>query len=226
MALLLVLLAGAMLARMFLRARVDHFGFFQAALAGMVAAGLSVSKIPSWTGAGSCGQRVTRISTLVILGLACFSLAAQSARHRADQTQPVAAGADRFYADAPDIDETGYLVNWSVEHLRFIPSGANLLVLPEGLMVNYLSRHRSPAMPDLQINPEAEARYVQQLGRTPPDYILWLTRDMHEAGTAKYGAPGNPGEKLLNWVEANYTEEASIRGRTKNATLLRRKGPR
>ncbi|MGA3181448.1 MAG: hypothetical protein ABSF38_14000 [Verrucomicrobiota bacterium] len=222
MALLLVLLAGAMLARMFLRSRVDHFGFFQAALAGMVAAALIVSKIPSWTGPGAWGRRVALFSSMAMLGLACASLAAQSARHRADQTQPVASGADLFYADAPDIDETGRLVDWSVRRLRSIPPGANLLVLPEGLMINYLSRHKSPPMPDLQLNPESEEQYLAQLGRARPDYVIWLTRDMREAGITKYGAPGNPGEKILRWLEENYVEEGSEHGHSKNATLLRR----
>jgi hypothetical protein len=223
MALLLVLLAWAMLARMFLRARVDHFGFFQASLAGMVAAAVIVSRIPSWTGAGLWGRRVALLSSMAMLGAGCASLAAQSARHRADQTQPVASGADRFYADAADIDETGLLVDWVVERLRSIPSGANVLVLPEGLMVNYLSRHPSPPMPELQINPEAEAQYVKLLGRSPPDYVVWLTRDMSEAGITRYGAPGNPGARITQWLEENYVMEAQRAGRLKNATLFRHK---
>ena len=208
--LLLVLLAGAMLARMFLRSRVDHFGFFQSSLAAMVVAAVVVSKIPPWTGAGAWGRRVALLSIMAMLGLGCASIAAQSAAHRADQTQPVASGVDRFYADAPDIDETGLLADWSVRRLRSIPPGANLLVLPEGLMINYLSRRPSPHLPELQADPDAEARYVRLLARSPPDYVLWLTRDMRESGVTQYGAPGNPGAQISEWLRDNYVLEDHI----------------
>ena len=223
MALLLVLLAGAMLARMFLRSRVDHFGFFQASLAGMVVAAVAVSKIPPWTGAAAWGRRVALLSIMAMLALGCASIAAQSAAHRADQTQPVASGVDLFYADAPDIDETGLLVDWTVRRLRSIPPGANLLVLPEGLMINYLSRRPSPPLPELQENPDAEARYVQVLARSPPDYVLWLTRDTRAPGVTQFGAPGKPGAKISEWLRGNYLVEDQHPGHFENATLLRRK---
>src|SRR5262249_18626591 len=58
MALALVLLAGAMLARMLLSARIHHLGFYQAALAGMVVAAALVAELPRLTGAGRLGQRL------------------------------------------------------------------------------------------------------------------------------------------------------------------------
>ena len=52
---------------------------------------------------------------MVVLGMGCASFAAQSAMIWAHQTQPVAAGRDRFYALEPAVDETGWLVNWAVD---------------------------------------------------------------------------------------------------------------
>jgi hypothetical protein len=219
MALALVLLAGAMLARMILRARLDHFGFFQAAFAGMAAAAAMVGEIPRWTGPGLWGRRLAALAGLAALGLGCASIAAQSAIIRADQTQPVAAGRDRFYAFDPAVDETGLLVNWAVESLRTIPPRATLLVLPEGVMINYLSRRERPVLDAF----EDENLYVKQLDRAPPDYVIWITRDLREHGIAQFGAPGNPGEKILPWLRQNYVAVASHPGRAKSATLLRRK---
>ena len=101
MALALVLLAGAMLARMFLRARIDHFGFFQAAFAGMAAAAAMVSEIPRWTGPGLWGRRLAALASLLVLGMGCASFVAQSAMIRSSQTQPVAAGRDRLLLVRP-----------------------------------------------------------------------------------------------------------------------------
>jgi hypothetical protein len=219
MALALVLLGGAMLARMILRARIDHFGFYQAAFAGTTAAAAMVSEIPRWTGAGLWGRRLAALGCLALLGMVCVSCAAQSAAIRADQTQPVAQGRDRFYAFDPEVDETGLLVNWAVERLRTVPPNATLLVLPEGVMINYLSRRVRQA-------PESYADedwYVKELDRSPPDYVLWMTRDLREHGIAQFGAPGNQGDKILPWVRQNYVVLDSHPGRAKSATLLRRK---
>jgi hypothetical protein len=219
MALALVLLGGAMLARMILRARIDHFGFFQAAFAGMTAAAVMVAEIPRWTGPGLWGRRFAALASLVVLGIGCASFAAQSAMIRARQNQPVASGRDRFYALEPAVDETGWLVNWAVERLRTIPPRATLLVLPEGVMLNYLSRHERPLSDDFS----REDLYLQQLGRSPPDYVILIARDLHEFGIAQFGAPGNPGEKIFPWVLQNYVVEATPPGRPRSAMLLRRK---
>jgi hypothetical protein len=220
MALALVLLAGAMLARMILRARIDHFGFYQAALAGMVAAAVLVSEIPRWTGEGIWGRRLAALVGLVVLGMGCGSIAAQSALIRADQTQPVGAERDGFYAFDPAVDQTGYLVNWAVESLQNVPPQATLLVLPEGEMINYLSRREMAAtdfFPD-------EDLYVRQLGRSPPDYVILMARDLREHGIAQFGAPGNPGEKVVPWLWENYTVAATPPSGAKSAVLLRRAG--
>jgi hypothetical protein len=219
MALALVLLAGAMLARMFLRARIDHFGFFQAAFAGMAAAAAMVSEIPRWTGPGLWGRRLAALASLLVLGMGCASFVAQSAVIRSSQTQPVAAGRDRFYSFGPAVDETGFLVNWAVESLRTLPPRATLLALPGGAMINYLSRRESP-LPDAISD---EDLYLQQLRRSPPDYVILIARDLREFGIAQFGAPGNLGDKVVPWLWENYTLVATPPGRPRSAMLLRRK---
>jgi hypothetical protein len=138
---------------------------------------------------------------------------------RADQTQPVAEGRDRFYAFDPEVDETGLLVNWAVGQLRALPPQATLQVLPEGVMVNYLSRRLRP-LPDEYSD---ENSYVKQMALTPPDYVLLITRDLREHGITQFGAPGQLGEKIVPWLRQNYVMVASDQGRVKSATLLRRK---
>jgi hypothetical protein len=222
---LLVLLAAAMLARMALFARVYHFGFFQAALAGMVAAAVMVGEVPRWTGPGRAGQRMAAAGGLLVLIVACGAIAAKSNAIRAGQTQPVGAGADRFYAFDRDIDTTGTLVDWLVKRLAGAPPEATLLVLPDGLSINFLTRHISP-LPDTWTS-GTEASMVEQLRRAPPDYVALISLDLGEHGIAQYGAPGSQGRLLLQWVHENYAGEISwgqpFSGtRLKGASVLRR----
>jgi hypothetical protein len=219
MALALVLLAGTMLARMALRARINHFGFIQAAFAGMVAAAVIVSEVPRWTGNGRWGRRVALVGIMAMLAVGCGAIVAESARNHAAQTQPVGSGADRFYAFNPNLDETGSVVNWCVERLRSIPPGATLLVLPEGVMINYLTRHERP-MPEFVSD---EQEYIKQLGRSRPDYVIYIWGDQRDGGIPRFGDPGQPGEKIVNWLRENYAIKATHQGRTKWAFILRRK---
>jgi hypothetical protein len=207
-----------MLARMALRARINHFGFIQAALAGMVAVAFIVSEVPRWTGNGRRGRRVTLAGILVMLAMGCRAIVAESSANHAAQTQPVGAGADRFYAFDPKLDETGALVNWCVERLRSIPPGATLLVLPEGVMINYLSRHERP-MPEFQSD---EDEYIKQLNRVRPDYVIRIWGDQRDNGIPRFGDPGQPGEKIVQWLRENYAIEDKHHGRMKWAFILRR----
>jgi hypothetical protein len=219
MALALVLLAGTMLARMALRVRINHFGFIQAAFAGMVLAAVVVSDVPRWTGQGRWGRLVARVGIMALLAIGCGAVVAESARNHASQTQPVGSGADRFYAYDPKLDETGLIVNWSAEGMRTVPPGATLLVLPEGVMINYLSRHERPT-PEFLSDEEA---YIKELGRARPDYIILIWGDQRDNGMPHFGNPGQPGEKIEQWLLKNYVMAASHRARWKSAFVLRRK---
>jgi len=222
----MALLAMALLARMALFARVYHFGFFQAALAGMVTSAMMMGEVPLWAGDGRAGRAVTASAALLVLAVGCRAIAAKSGEIRAGQTQPVGSGPDRFYAFDREIDPTGALVDWVVKHLDGTPPNAALLVLPEGLSINFLTRHVSP-LPDVWTNAPEEV-LVEQLRKGPPDYVALLSLNLAEHGVERYGAPGNPGRLLVEWVKQNYVPIASwgepFSGtRLKGATVLRGK---
>jgi hypothetical protein len=224
MALTLVLLAGAMLARMALRARINHFGFIQAAFAGMVAAAFVVSEIPPWTGPSPWGRRITLAGIMAMLIFGCSAVVIESAHNHASQTQSVGEGLDRFYAFDSKIDETGAMVNWCAQHLRVIPPNATLLVLPDGTMLNYLTRHARP-IPDFLSD---EDNYIQQLAQTPPDYVVLIWGDHREGAVRYFGDPGKPGEKIVDWLHAKYTIEnthfeTTPQGGKQWAFIMRRK---
>ncbi len=219
MALALVLLAAAFLTRMLFRARINHFGFVQAALAGMVAAAFLVREVPRWTGVGTWGRGVTLAGLMVMLALDCGSVVAETARFHAMQTQPVAAGANRFYAFNLSVDETGAVVDWCVEQMHSAPPQATLLVLPEGVMINFLSRHARP-LPDFAGD---EAEYIKQLDRVRPDYVIIIWGDRRENGIARFSDPGQPGEKIRAWLESNYAKEAAQHIKNEWAFIFHRK---
>ena len=206
MAMALTLSAGAMLLRMPLLARIDHLGFYQAALAGMVTAAFMVADVPRWTGA-AWGRRIAATGSLASLAIGCVLIAKMSYTIRTGQTVPVGEGRDRFYCDAPDIDETGSLIEWTVEYLRTVPPAATVCVLPEGAMVNYLSRRTNPV-----VAARSEPEGVSMMRRMPPDYVIFVPRNLAERHITHYGAPGQPGFVLMQWLRKNYVITAGQGG--------------
>lgn len=202
-ALALVLAAGAMLARMPLHARINHLGFYQAALAGMVIAAFIVADIPRWTGQGVWGRRIATAGGMISLAIGCVTIAHMSWVARSGQTLAIGEGRDQFYCDTPDVDETGSLVEWAVEFLKTTPPRATVCVVPEGAMINYLSRRTNPV-----ISARNEEETIEQMRHTPPDYVIFAPRDLVELGITRYGAPGEPGHLLLPWLQANYVVAA------------------
>jgi hypothetical protein len=222
---MLTLLGISMLARMALFARIYHFGFFQAAPAGMVIAAVMVAGIPRWTGKSRVGVAVSAACALLVLTLGCVSIAAKSNAIRAEQTQPVGSAVDRFYAFNREVDPIGTLVNWTVERLAKEPPGA-LLVLPDGLSINFLTR-RASVMPEVGGGAREES-LLKRLRQTPPEYVVLISLDTAEYGVKQYGAPKNPGYLLVHWAYENYVPIASwgepFSGtKLKGARILRRK---
>jgi hypothetical protein len=222
MQLMLVLLATSLLTRMALFPRIYHYGFFQAALAAMVLAAVLVGEVPLWAGQGQAGRFIARAGGLVTLMLLSAGVIVRSNSIRAEQTQTVGSGRDRFLAFNSAVDPIGVLVDWTATRLSPVPPEAKLLVLPEGLAINFLSKHVSPVV--LGGSGATEQVMVENLSKAPPDYVVLITRN--ENSQAEYGAPGNPGFFLMQWVEQNYESEGAwgepFSGKTwKGARVLR-----
>jgi hypothetical protein len=75
-------------------------------------------------------------------------------------------------------------------------------------MINYQTRHTSP-IPAFVGN---EEQFLGRLRQTPPDYMVWLSRDLSEFGVGRFGAEGNPGNLILKWAVSNYTAIAARGG--------------
>jgi hypothetical protein len=224
---LLALFSVAMLARMPLFVRVYHFGFFQAAPAAMLIAAVTVAEIPCWVGKPRAGRIAAAVCGLFVLTLPCISIAARSNGIRAEQTQQIAVGLDRFYAFNVEVDTTGALVDWVVKRLATEPPG-RVLVVPDGLSINFLSR-RISASPEIGASWPAE-RQIQELRNSPPKYVVEISLDLTERGIRQWGTEGNPGYILVKWVNQNYVPVTSwgepFSGTNlKGARILRRKTP-
>jgi len=232
---LFAVLAAALMARMVLNGRIFQFGYYQAAIAGTVIPAVLLGESSSWARVQRQGCAIIMTGFLTLLLPGILNLMAQSQRVWKMKTYAVGQGADRFYTFPPRIEPTGAIVRAVVESLSRQPGDHTLLVLPEGLMLNYLSRSRSPLAPFIYFSVFTEggreAALVDELQRQPPDLVVIISCDLREYGIDRYGdAPGR-GQLLLRWVAANYKVIGTVGGdpldfRQRGAIILQRDATR
>ena len=157
---------------------------------------------------------LTGICALIIPGIVI--LASQSVRHLQLKTLAVGEGTDRFYVFPEEIEPTGKFVSVISEGLRNAAGARTLLVLPEGVMINYLARAPSPIAPFFYFSTTTEQggeeRIVADLERHPPDVVVIISRNLREYGIARYGDRVGHGKLLLRWVDDNYNQIAQLGG--------------
>lgn len=202
-------LALTLLAKICLHVRISHYGF------GLAMPAVLLVTVALWRVPGRIAQFGGRIEVAwaTVLGFcAVLGLGLLVRYDRQLQTKAATFGAasDRFYVqDEPTTGVWGQVARWIVTQT---PPSATLTVMPEGVMVNYLTRRVNPTRHVNFMPPEVlmfgEERMREDLERHPPDYIAIMHRPTTEYGLPLFGK--DYGASLLGWVRAHYSVVESI----------------
>jgi hypothetical protein len=197
----LAALALALLAKMILQARVTNYGFTLALPAALVLAALLLSWIPERVErSGAASAIVFRAGAGAVLAFAAAMHLEETGAWLARKTEVVGLGRDAFRADV-----RGKFVS---EALRALKAGAvrTMVVLPEGVMLNYLARIENPTPYVNFMPPEmilfGEDAWLAALEASPPDAVLVAHKDTSEYGFALFGR--DYGARVMEWVRAHY----------------------
>jgi len=142
---------------------------------------------------------------MLILAFCGFSLQlSHQAYAKLDKT--VGQGGDAFRVPRDD-QSYGRALSLLTTGLR---SSDSLLVLPQGVVYNYLLRVESPTphisfMP-LELELAGESQIVRDLSERPPDRVLWVARDVREYGYRGFGEPGY-GREIIDWLRTDYVRQ-------------------
>ena len=195
------LFATLLAAKIGLRTTLAHYGFALAMPSALLAVAALLDWIPRWVDARGGHGVLVRGAALGAIGallLATHQIThAMHERHR----QRVGSGADAFLADS-----RGFHVNALLEQLNALPDDATLLVLPEGVMINYLARRRNPTPylnfmpPELLLFGEEPIRKAFQ--QDPPDYVALVHKSTREYGLPFFGV--DYGRSLRAFVDGQY----------------------
>ena len=200
--------AFALLGKVILNVHVYHYGF---ALA-MPATLITIAALLCWAPAaidhrGGNGS-VFRAAALAVLTVTIFAHLEVQQSYLRWKTHPVSQGADLILSDP-----RGEMVNAALSAITSrIQSNQTLTVLPEGVMLNYLSR-RTSSVPLMNFMPlefalYGEDRILESFRARPPNYIALVHKDTSEYGFRFFGR--DYGQTLWAWVQKNYHPVALI----------------
>jgi hypothetical protein len=197
------MLALGLLGKMMFNARPWQYGFALAMPAAMVLIEAIVGWLPAWmTRRGYDGVRVRWAGTALVAVLTLCLFINQ--RSPSEQNIRVGIGSDAFMAD-----HRGAEVNWACNNIReLIRPTDTLAVMPQGLMLNFLTRHPDSIAAVNIMPPEVisgpEDRIVEELNTHPPALIVISERDV--ANHAFILPEGNYhyGQKVYSWVMTHY----------------------
>jgi len=200
----MVAFALAMLGKMALNARIYHYGFVFAMPGTLVLVVALVGWIPSALRHYGGSAVVFRTGAFVLLGSFVFFYLNNQAK--------IMAGKDRWVVgpagDAVRADPLrGELVNKVLEVFpQLTEEGQTLAALPEGVMLNFLSRRPNPT-PYTNFMPTelvffGEARILKAFEAHPPDWIALVHKDTSEFGFRFFGQ--DYGQALFAWIMETY----------------------
>ena len=229
-ALALAVFALALLAKIFFNVHAYHYGFALAMPATLLLVVALVGWVPAAiVGRGGSGALFRAVAFACLLVAALTHLEV-TARRLAGKTHRLGGGADVLLADArgPVVEAAlGALAGQAGE-------GGSLAVLPEGVMLNYLSRRANPTPYTNFMPPElafyGEERILAALEAAAPDYVALVHKDTREYGVRFFGR--DYGQRLYAWIRRNYREVARVGARPLRderfgiALLRRRDGAR
>jgi len=199
----LIVFSLALLGKMILNARIYHYGFALAMPATLLLVVALLDWIPEAIDRLGGGGAVFRGAALAALLVATFAhLKGGIDGQIRQRVNTVSTGGDAFLADG-----RGLFVNKALEALRLhARPDQTLAVFPEGVMINYLSRHVNPTPYIVFIPVEialfGEDRMVASLEAHPPDYVMVVHRETSEYGVRSFGR--DYARNIYAWIVANY----------------------
>jgi hypothetical protein len=212
MQLVVSIFALLLLAKMGLNVWFLQYGFALAMPAMLVCAAILLCWVPReierYKGNGALvrAAMTPMLVLVIVVHLRPFSMLFSS------KPRSVASGSDQFHWFDPRVpplfEIRGEAVSRILSDLSELPPDASLAVVPEGVMINYLSRRANPT-PYINLMPPELLMFGQEnilhsFQEHAPDYVVIV----QSSEPASYGFDSPAADyraRILPWIVANYT---------------------
>jgi hypothetical protein len=205
----------ALLAKLGLFPRIWHYGFALAMPAFVSSIYLLFRLLPALLerkfGVPAQPFRLL-VGAVLVIGFA--NLFDQSQLIYAKKNLPLGAGGDELITYNPTNEKSQGIYAAQLWTEKYMPTNATLAVLPEGISLNYLTRHVNPT-PCLDWNPTmftvfGQDTMTEAVEKNPPDYIFIVDWDSSEFKVGYFGSTPEYGQALMQWIQKNYKTQVLI----------------
>jgi hypothetical protein len=207
--------AWPLLGRMLLNVHFHHYGFYLAMPSALLVVVLGVGAVPRLLAERARGAGgLVRAVSLASIGLLVVYSGGLSAAAYGQMTVPVGRGADALLGPAPSASPTGILAATIEARIDArVPRDATLAVVPQGTLLNFLTRRPNPT-PYHDLMPPIFAIYGTQrilaaYDARPPEYVVLVAWSGEEYGVGTFGSP-DWGRELVDWVSRHYEQIESV----------------
>ncbi len=201
---MLVTFATALLAKIFLLARIYQYGFVLALPASLLFVAALVAWIPGEIRRRGGSGQIFRAAALGLLAVAVIGHLQTMAPHVDARTERLGGVHDAIRVTPVVARVVGRAL--AAVHATTQPNDT-LAVLPEGVMLNFLTRRPTPT-PHFSFNPfelrvHGEDEILRAFANAPPAAIVIVHHDTSEHGARFLGRDYGVG--LMDWVQRTYT---------------------
>ena len=205
---LLVLFSLLLLLKMILNVRLYHYGFALAMPASLVMVTLMLHYIPNFI--SRWGNKTVAMSfTGLFIFLALLFYFNKTMHFYYAKNYPIAKGRDRFLT----FSNPGLIVNEALGQIsKLMSPNDTLVVMPDGVMLNYLSRKRNPSRyfeftPNF-VEATSEEKIINEISLNPPSFIILSKKDTSEHGAKYFGV--NYARNIYSWIISNYDKVSTL----------------
>ena len=205
---LLVLFSLLLLLKMILNVRLYHYGFALAMPASLVMIILLLYYLPALI--SRWGNKTVFMGfTGLFIFLALLFYFNKTMHFYYAKNYPISEGRDRFLT----FSNPGLIVNEALGQIsKLMSANDTLVVMPDGVMLNYLSRKRNPSRyfeftPNF-VEATGEEKIINEFSLNPPSFIILSKKDTSEHGAKYFGA--NYAHNIYSWIINNYDKVSTL----------------
>jgi 4-amino-4-deoxy-L-arabinose transferase-like glycosyltransferase len=194
--------ALVLLAKIFFNVRLTHYGFALAMPGTLILVAVLVHGLPRAVEArGGAGSSV-RATALATIAASLGAVLLVAADRFSWDSPPLGKGADRFHTQ-----RRGHALARALEAIdEHLEPHETLAVLPEGVMLNYLTRRVNPTGHLNFMPPEliifGEGTILQSFRDQPPDFVMLAHKSTLEYGHRFFGR--DYAQTLGQWITGHY----------------------
>jgi hypothetical protein len=201
--------AVGMLPRMGLLPRLWHYGFFLGMPAALFAVYLIFTLLPAELARFRVNPQIFRAVAAAFVVTALGQMIWESNLYYRVKTFSVGDGPNEILAPDPRLDSRSLAFEEAVSWIQTntAPS-CTIAALPEGTLINFLTRRPNPT-PYLDLGPSemeafGETNVTAAYERARPDYIVLVHRETADWKVGYFGSSTGYGHELMEWIRAEY----------------------